>query len=148
MTKQDLSKQFIHLWQTAKWDHIKDLLSESVSLKIAGIDTLIVGKKNVCNTILASKYSINQTSKIEKVIGDNDNVILQLETIRGKRFWGVPFNKEWEEEARDKSILKDNSCFRTALIFKWINGEIVEITSYETIVLPPDIISEVFINIF
>ena len=148
MTKPDLSKQFIHLWQTAKWDHMKDLFSESVNLKIAGVDTLITGKKNVYNTILSSKDSINQTTKIEKVIGENDNVILQLETIRGKRFWGIPFNKEWEEEAREKSILKDNSCFKTAIIFNWINEEILEITSYETIVLPPDIISEVFIDIF
>ena len=144
MTATELSKKLIQLWQMAEWDSLEELLSEDIELTILGIDPCVAGKNNVLNILKsASKTSFSYNTKINKFLADDNYVVIQLDSNRSTSFLKSPIPKNWVKEA---GILCKVNFFRTAILLEWNNGKLLKITTIDTIVHPPDHITENFIS--
>ena len=144
MTATELSKKLIQLWQRAEWDSIEELLSEDIELKILGIDPCIAGKNNVLNILkLASKTSFSYNTKINKFLADDNYAVVQLESNRSTSFLKSPIPKNWGKE---EGILGKVNLFKTAILLEWNSGKLLKITTIDTIVHPPDHVTENFIS--
>ena len=128
----------------AKWDSLGELLSEDIELIILGIDPCIAGKNNVLNILkLASKISFSYNTKINKFLADDNYALIQLESNRSTSFLKSPILKNWVKE---DGILCKVNFFRTAILLEWNNRKLLKITTIDTIVHPPDRITENFIS--
>ena len=144
MTATELSKKLIQLWQRAEWDSIEELLSEDIELKILGIDPCIAGKNNVLNILKsASKTSFSYNTTINKFLADDNYVVIQLDSNRSTSFLESPISKNW---GRDNGIFSSVNLFKTAILLEWNNGKLLKITTIDTIVHPPDHVTENFIS--
>ncbi len=144
MTATELSKKLIQLWQMAEWDSLEELLSEDIELTILGIDPCIAGKNNVLNILkLASKTSFSYNTTINKFLADDNYAVIQLDSNRSTSFLKSPIPKNWGRENR---ILRKVNLFKTAILLEWNSGKLLKITTIDTIVHPPDHVTENFIS--
>ena len=144
MTATELSKKLIKLWQMAEWDSLEEFLSEDIELIILGIDPYIAGKNNVLNVLkLASKASFSDNTKINKLLADDNYAVIQLDSNRSTSFLKSPIPKNWGKE---DGILCKVNFFRTAILLEWNSGKLLKITTIDTIVHPPDHVTENFIS--
>ena len=144
MTATELSKKLIQLWQIAEWDSLEEFLSEDIELIILGIDPCIVGKNNVLNLLkFASKTSFSYDTKINKILADDNYAVIQLDSNRSTSFLKSPIPKNWSKE---DGILREINFFKTAILLEWNSGKLLKITTIDTIVHPPDYVTENFIS--
>ena len=144
MTATELSKKLIQLWQMAEWDSLEEFLSEDIELIILGIDPCIVGKNNVLKVLkLAAKTSFSYDTKINKLLADDNYAVVQLDSNRSTSFLKSPIPKNWGRENR---ILRKVNLFKTAIFLEWNSGKLLKITTIDTIVHPPDHVTENFIS--
>ena len=144
MISTELSKEFIQLWQMAEWDSLEEFLSEGIELKILGIDPCIAGKNNVLNILKsASKTSFSYNTTINKFLADDNYAVIQLDSNRSTSFLKSPIPKSWGRENR---ILRKVNLFKTAIFLEWNSGKLLKITTIDTIVHPPDHVTENFIS--
>ena len=144
MTATELSKKLIQLWQRAEWDSIEELLSEDIELKILGLDPCIAGKDNVLNILnSASKTLLSYNTTINKFLADDNYAVIQLDSNRSTSFLKSPIPKNWGKE---DGILRKVNFFRTAILLEWNSGKLLKITTIDTIVHPPDHVTENFIS--
>ena len=144
MTETELSKKLIQLWQMAEWDSLEEFLSEDIELIILGIDPCIAGKNNVLNILKsASKTSFSYNTTINKFLADDNYAVIQLDSNRSTSFLKSPIPKNWGKE---DGILRKVNFFRTAILLEWNSGKLLKITTIDTIVHPPDHVTENFIS--
>ena len=144
MTATELSKKLIQLWQMAEWDFLEELLSEDIELIILGMDPCIAGKNNVLNILKsASKTSFSYNTKINKFLADENYTVIQLDSNRSTSFLKSPISKNW---GRENGILSKVNLFKTAILLEWNSGKLLKITTIDTIVHPPDQVTENFIS--
>ena len=144
MTATELSKKLIKLWQMAEWDSLEEFLSEDIELIILGIDPCIAGKNNVLNVLkLASKASFSDNTKINKLLADDNYAVIQLDSNRSTSFLKSPIPKNWRKE---EGILGKVNLFKTAILLEWNSRKLLKITTIDTIVHPPDHVTENFIS--
>ena len=144
MTATELSKKLIQLWQRAEWDSIEELLSEDIELKILGIGPCIAGKNNVLNILKsASKTSFSYNTTINKFLADDNYAVIQLDSNRSTSFLKSPIPQNCGKE---EGILRKVNFFRTAILLEWNGGKLLKITTIDTIVNPPDHVTENFIS--
>ena len=144
MTATELSKKLIQLWQMAEWDSLEEFLSEDIELIILGIDPCIVGKNNVLKVLkLAAKTSFSYDTKINKLLADDNYAVVQLDSNRSTSFLKSPIPKNWSKE---DGILREINFFKTAILLEWNSEKLLKITTIDTIVHPPDHVTENFIS--
>ena len=144
MTATELSKKLIQLWQMAEWDSLEEFLSEDIKLIILGIDPCVAGKNNVLNILKsASKTSFSYNTKINKILADDNYAVIQLDSNRSTSFLKSPIQKNWGKE---DGIIRKVNFFRTAILLEWNSGKLLKITTIDTIVHPPDYVTENFIS--
>ena len=144
MTATELSKKLIQLWQMAEWDSLDEFFSEDIELIILGIDPCIAGKNNVLNILKsASKTSFSYNTTINKFLADDNYAVIQLDSNRPTSFLKSPISKNW---GRESGILGKVNLFKTAILLEWNSGKLLKITTIDTIVHPPDYVTENFIS--
>ena len=142
MTATELSKKLIQLWQMAEWDSLEEFLSEDIELIILGIDPCITSKNNVLKVLKsAAKTSFSYDTKINKLLADENYAVVQLDSNRPTSFLKSPIPKNWSKE---DGILREINFFKTAILLEWNSKKLLKITTIDTIVHPPEHVTDNF----
>ena len=83
-----------------------------------------------------SKYTI-------KLLADDNYAVVQLDSNRSTSFLKSPIPKNWSKE---DGILREINFFKTAILLEWSSEKLLKITTIDTIVHPPDHVTENFIS--